>query len=225
MTVTTVPKGSNLSSPAIATSKQQPASVQATGTSSNVQQLAGPPQLTSGVTTTLIETAEKKSQKTEQDVVSEQEVSTTLLPSSVAGPLVSPQTSPLLVSSGSSPQMAVGQTAPSLLTSQLLEAHNLLQQQGNMIGVGTAPVTESGMTVTQGGGLESSNVPNTSPPLGLVGGQGLNISPELLAQVSSFLNLPAPPVSLASLSTAISDSCLSPQGKQSGILLHNFTDI
>lgn len=62
-----------------------------------------------------------------------------------------------------------------LLTSQLLKAHNLLQQQGAAV--------ESG----EGGGV----LEPLQPPGGITTVQGLNISPELLAQVSSLLNLPA----------------------------------
>ena len=75
----------------------------------------------------------------------------------------------------------VAGTGPtSLLTSQLLEAHNILQQQGGS-GMG-------GVALSQ----EEGGVVDSTPSGSGNGGVGMNISPELLAQVSSFLNLPGP---------------------------------
>lgn len=86
------------------------------------------------------------------------------------------------------------------LTSQLMEAHNLLQQQG-----GGTPAVES-----MGG--PPADIPSL-PLSGITTAQGLNISPELLAQVSSLLNLPTVPVPSSAPSLG-GDSAplLSPQG-------------
>lgn len=75
-----------------------------------------------------------------------------------------------------------GVVSPSLLTSQLLEAHNLLQQQGTTLANNIhAPSAE--LAVVQEG---SESVAASNHTM-----QSLGISPELLAQVSSFLNFPA----------------------------------
>ena len=85
-----------------------------------------------------------------------------------------------------------GVVSPSLLTSQLLEAHNLLQQQGTALTNNIhAPSAE--LSVVQEG---SESVAASNHTM-----QSLGISPELLAQVSSFLNFP-PAVSAAAPSAA-----------------------
>ena len=83
------------------------------------------------------------------------------------------------------------------LTSQLMEAHNLLQQQGG----GAPTVVES-----------PADIPSL-PLGGITTAQGLNISPELLAQVSSLLNLPTVPIPSSAPSLGGDSSpLLSPQG-------------
>lgn len=90
-----------------------------------------------------------------------------------------------------------GVVSPSL-TSQLLEAHNLLQGQGGggsgLLDVGGVVMPGDSGDDDGGGVVNPTATPTSGGGSGGGGGisltQALNISPELLAQ---FLNLPAPP--------------------------------
>lgn len=145
VTATTVPKGSNVTTPTTATptpSKPTPSAAAATtstGTVNSDLQNTDPAQAELG-----------RGKK---------------------GVAIDGKTTPL-----AAPSLDVGGGAPSLLTSQILEAHNLLQLQG-----ATSGTAESAGT----------DLLEPHPPAAAEQG-ALNISPELLAQVSSLLNFPIP---------------------------------
>lgn len=156
VTATTVPKGSSISSPSSATPLTSKSPSASTGINTGSGQPAESAQLESNLP---MEPA-LGGGNIEKEAGADNNVKETAPPSANS------------LSRGVGGGAAV---STPLLTSQLLKAHNLLQQQGAAV--------ESG----EGGGV----LEPLQPPGGITTVQGLNISPELLAQVSSLLNLPA----------------------------------
>lgn len=195
VTATTVPKGSNLPSPSPATPPLSKPPSQATGTHSDIPQ-------------TIESALELPAESIPVEFVSKTAIQDTSAPQDAMG---------VRVQSSPSPVVDGIQSSPSLLTSQLLEAHSLLQQQG------VTPPSQA-MDAPEVSVEDDGTDLGAPPPSGLSSAPGgLNIPPELLAQVSSLFNFPtvspsSPPLSVASpapLSTSDGGSrTLTSQGKR-----------